>query len=760
MHQRTLGLRAAALPAIWNLELSCCVHMFMRYREGASLIFTALLIFLTDRLGSAQMPKDEQAAPSLTLQVRTDNDQTVFHVGELIRLHLSYSASGAGYQASTASYDRSGRLGIEKYLVQPETGWDDPLKSYYSVGGFIGGGLFSIQPLSAKPYTVDRDLNEWVRFNQPGRYHLVVSSTRVSPTTHRLGQSSPELRSNDLWITVIPATAEWQETTLANAVAVLNREKVTNSGLPDERRERAVATIRYLGTSAAAQEMARRLDDPEQFQFMLGLIATPTREAAVAAVQRVLNDPLAPVSSALIHTLSRLTLTETGQNQTSELTEKNTRPLNSLIVALAGKRGAAQTISAFTVAQEVATGGLSLSAPQRARLSAYLVSGFDSLPARSQADLLQYRWEALDQQTMLHLLPKVAERYRDGPVLNEMNLWEANNASAAALQHWWELDPASARPAILVEISRPKPRFGANVVGMLPEKELPEVDELLANHLVIEGGHDEVVASLIARYATSAIEPRVMSFLEEHVGQWRCDTQTDLLAYLLRVDAPAAAPMIERALNAREQTGCYRTLLTEVAQIHNDLILGKLATKSLMDDNPEIVSGAASYLGTYGSAAAEPVLWTRLESWTQTHPGKPVPSSSIFLAPQPDDNATDALIMSIATGAAWLADESKLNRLLALASTDIQRNRVEEYLRVWRMSPKQILVSGGTFNIAQYSLRTVAAASEKLKQFPHGATFAFYGDLTRKADQEALAILQSAAASVGITVEVGQQREP
>jgi hypothetical protein len=60
---------------------------------------------------------------------------------------------------------------------------------------------------------------------------------------------------------------------------------------------------------------------------------------------------------------------------------------------------------------------------------------------------------------------------------------------------------------------------------------------------------------------------------------------------------------------------------------------------------------------------AEPVLWARLASWTQTHPY---------------DNATDALIMAIATAGAWLADETKLNRLITFVSTDIQRNHVEE----------------------------------------------------------------------------------
>ncbi len=249
-----------------NLELLIRVHKLMRFRSDATFMFTALLILLTDRTVSAYVVQIEQP-PSLNLEARTENDQTVFHIGELVRLQLSYTASGAGYRASTASYDRGGRLGAEQYLVQPEAGWDDPLRSYFSLGAFMGGGLFSLQPLSTKPYVLYRDLNEWVRFNQPGRYRVVVSSTRASPTTYRLSQVNPELRSNELWITLIPATAEWQAATLANAVAqavspgrkilLLRRShKANRSRSVCYSSERSGFCWRHSGSSAAIATLA------------------------------------------------------------------------------------------------------------------------------------------------------------------------------------------------------------------------------------------------------------------------------------------------------------------------------------------------------------------------------------------------------------------------------------------------------------------------------------------------------------------------
>jgi hypothetical protein len=75
------------------------------------------------------------------LRVRTHGDQSTFHIGEVVPLELAFTnTSGEGYQLDTASYDRSGRLNEEKFVVEPGAGWDDPLALYYrSYQAFIMG---------------------------------------------------------------------------------------------------------------------------------------------------------------------------------------------------------------------------------------------------------------------------------------------------------------------------------------------------------------------------------------------------------------------------------------------------------------------------------------------------------------------------------------------------------------------------------------------------------------------------------------------
>ena len=54
------------------------------------------------------------------------------------------------------------------------------LDYFAASGGFIGGGIRAMGVLGEKPFVVKLDLNEWLRFEKPGKYTLSVRSQRVS----------------------------------------------------------------------------------------------------------------------------------------------------------------------------------------------------------------------------------------------------------------------------------------------------------------------------------------------------------------------------------------------------------------------------------------------------------------------------------------------------------------------------------------------------------------------------------------------------
>src|ERR1035438_6213279 len=104
------------------------------------------------------------AASSSTADVKLSlalkDGQSIFQQGEIIPLNLTFNSTAKGrYWADVRNYDRSGRLSIEQYCVEPEVA--DPLESYFRIGAFMGGGLGSDQQLSETALRVDAELNEW-----------------------------------------------------------------------------------------------------------------------------------------------------------------------------------------------------------------------------------------------------------------------------------------------------------------------------------------------------------------------------------------------------------------------------------------------------------------------------------------------------------------------------------------------------------------------------------------------------------------------
>jgi len=260
-----------------------------------SLAFSfAVTFLLLVRSSSAQnTPSPPPSDPQLTIS--TSNNRLSFQIGEIIPLDLVFtSPSHNKYQIDMARYDRSGRLSEDKFVVDPSTGWDDPLQLYFhSYKGFMGGGGRAYQVLSLTPTMVHAELNEWIRFKTPGQYRITVISGRVS----EIGSSTfggPGVTSNSLTLTVVPATKEWQESTLKTALEVLRSSRPTAvpSSNPYDLRTQAIKTLRYLGTADAARDMASRIDGGNSaWEFEAGLLGSPARSVGLEEMKRLLVKP-------------------------------------------------------------------------------------------------------------------------------------------------------------------------------------------------------------------------------------------------------------------------------------------------------------------------------------------------------------------------------------------------------------------------------------------------------------------------------------
>lgn len=678
---------------------------------------------------------ESRADNNVVLQVSIGSDQRAFHIGETIPLQLSFrSAIPNRYQVNMAQYDRSGRMEYEHFSVAPAEGAVDPLANRESG---VGGGLTGFKFLDSDPWIIKLNLNEWVRFTQPGEYRITITSTRVGvkDSSNPMGASPVTVTGNDLTIKIDAASRSWQKTAFDHAIAALDRPvPVKPQEIQEDAKTRrdAMDVLRFLGTPEAIRELAKRMrgDDTGNFDYvcLLGLIGSPDPDLARQAMRQALADPDHPIDGNFLYALRTL---ETGDHG-EHWREQQQSTVEELIAALPAKRGKALAVSLGTAVNE-AWNGATLSKQTSEKLVQQLIAMFDQLPQQQQNMLLTYRWDKIAGPAVLPILRRYAQAYRDFPIMNESNAYESLQVSASALQHWYELDPEGARPAIIKEITRPRPRYGARVLGILPDKTLPEVDAALAEHLDYDGVGN--VASLIARYASEGILSQVLEKLDPEIGKWACAIQDPLLAYVLRVSPGLARPRIEQAVAARGKdfSACNHGLFQSISEIHYDPVLEDIAVHSLNDPDPQVSMTAATMLGKFGSPAVESVLWDHYTQWTEKWQGRESELDSTFADPVNsrtwEIGLGGNLMQALVTGRSWLTEESKLQRLSQLTKVSRLRQQLDPYLKLWSDPPLTVSFNhnpsplGLDARVAQYEYHSLVDLEDKLAQFPAGTKF-------------------------------------
>ena len=669
----------------------------------------------------------------ISFTLALENGKSKFKQGEIVRLILSFASnSPKTYRMDGATYDRSGRLQMDRFHLDPEEGVTDPLFDYFhGSAGFMMGGIRTYPELEAKPHQIIYDLNEWFRFDKPGKYRLYLTSPRVS----RIGVKGndhpqlPDITSNTVEFEVLPSEREWTEKELRQAIQVLEAKdrKVDRRG--------ACRVLRFLGSKEAAAEMVRRLGNSEDecnSDYYFGLIGSPHRDYVIEELETQLTSPTQPVSENYLSLLTKLVIASRYPNaqpvftgnekpqqeqwqQVLKLSEKIQQQYTErLATAIANKSGVAKAVSVNTLL------GLKWEMGKLPQLSSVLTD----LPRREQRTLLEYRWKQIADTSLLPTLRRLYE-------MPSNDDYETTEINSLALRRIYELSPEEGRRLILAEIAKPQPRVRMAVLGRLPDETLPGLDQALISHL--EKAETEITSALVERYASPNILPRVRVLIEDQIGRLACSQQASLLAYCVRADAASGAAMIRRAVQARgpDQTRCYTNVLREVGKLHTDPELEKVAVEFLDDPDPEVVIDAAAMLGERGSAEAEEALWRRFEKWHQVWNGRERELQMDF---HDHDNPIrlqrgleQALRLALNHSPAWLMDAKKLERLRQLCITSEERKQVEHLIAEWqseisiRFAPEEN--TWGRAEVAHYSFNSLSALKSKLAQFPKGTVF-------------------------------------
>jgi hypothetical protein len=280
-------------------------------------------------------------------------------------------------------------------------------------------------------------------------------------------------------------------------------------------------------------------------------------------------------------------------------------------------------------------------------------------------------------------------------------------------------------------MERQHPRLDLTFYRLLPDKEIPQLDEMLAANLEASNGEDMTIVELIGRYASTAISPRVLKMEQDRMGTMPCEAQARFVAYALKADARTGAQLLEKALAARDETHCYTLLLGWVARRRFAPEVEQSAIVHLEDPDPEVAADAAFTLGQYGSPAAERPLWDRLRKWNQAWAGRaaelPNGTGSVFTNGL--QTALEmALVNALARARSWFAGPEKLRSIRALCVSQYAQGQVDIMLDTLSSTP---LIGVNTFGdgsfsggVYQYQTDSIDTLKEKLAQFPSGTLFA------------------------------------
>lgn len=495
-------------------------------------------------------------SPHLQISVTS----SVFRQGELIPITLSFRSKSANrYQINMATYDRSGRMMYERFLAEPSNGTNDPLLAYFKSAytPFMVGGITNFKFLTDSPYDVRLDLNEWLRFDSPGRYHVTVTSSRVSDAPGNMNFYKgviQDLKSNSIEFEIVTPDNIWQREQLNKILIDLDHAASKQGPFLSESRAAALRALRFLGSPDAAVELARHIRGEENqldWYCMFGLIGSPNRLAGYEELKKLLIDPDFPVGNVFLNAIAVVPLdpAKSAERLKQQREENWKRAQSTLTEAVSLKRGKALAVSANTILQSTDP---NMTQEVRHKLESLLMEHFSELAIEDQRRWLEEKWPTVNGAQSVPILRAIVAKYADYPVPNAPNVLPAYNyfkLSGDALRRWYELDPEGARPAVLAEIVRKRPRFSANTLGMLPEKVLPNEQRAIAdNFLAAEGDAVEGnLASLLNRYADVTVLPLVLPKITKKLeGPWACIPENNAVAYVQKVDPEAAKPLIER----------------------------------------------------------------------------------------------------------------------------------------------------------------------------------------------------------------------
>ncbi len=397
----------------------------------------ALLLLLAVLSGHSAVASE---ARGLKMDFRTTTGSTVFHIGEVIPIQVSFSSTKLHRYLAPCNLFWHPGFGFPhcyfatpwQFSITPAQGWQD--QSSDLIPFMEGGPEFDVatRNLTREPVLNLETLSDLFRFSQPGEYkvHLTVEIALDDRKLHKPGDGPKPKTvtvSRELVIHIVPVEMVWEQEVIRKGVEAFlaRRQPEVESGYRE-----AAKALCYLGTPNAALAQARlAVQDRGGYGCMA---RSPNVETGVKEMQRLLVDPETPVNQhffeMLVGLLNRAKSPRYEMMMVSQKIVDEQREV--LFQALPRKQGGARIVCLMTVLANpprvlpVPAGIMHFQEP----VISTLVENWNDLPEDFKARLLNELWLAVQSPRFLPMLRSRAEA-----------------GDQIALQRWMEMDPESAR---------------------------------------------------------------------------------------------------------------------------------------------------------------------------------------------------------------------------------------------------------------------------------------------------------------------------
>jgi hypothetical protein len=575
--------------------------------------------------------RDAEAAKNAStgFSIRFADGRRTFHPGQAIKLVFSFQ----GHGVSPFNWEHCSSLGVADAVLDHADGTVDPQADLWDNGltspvcgvlsGISGGGGVRRPDgtVEVSPWEFPVYLNQGVRFDRPGRYRFYVRSR------HRLvsDPSLPPLVSNVLELDIVDRDPKWEDRTLEEAVGVLD------SSTDYAARAEAARAIAFLGSRDAVDEMAKRFYrvssvradagsqkiDPDSAldQYWLrGIYGAREREHVVAQLAEQLDRPDRFISPGFVSDLAVLELTRQTTARPIDRSAYDSLRRSYAARHLAAQKAAGrlrpdlqQTFAFAAKHSFLRLDALGLTEAY-AKFPEDVDSAFATLQPAAQQKLLNgvRNWTVFHDPVFIPMLRRLAAgRTPDGP-------------QDTAFRLLYDLTPDEGRQIALRELADPRSVLSITGLSVLPDPELPALEDTFAQSLEAAATSDDYGRALdrVERFATVRILPRVQKVYERSRTSRSCELAPPALAYFFRVEPGYARTELIKVTEAVfKDGGCKTGMLPAIAKRRMVATLEESAIQQLNHPNARVVADAATMLQEYGTARAEGPLWLAMERW-------------------------------------------------------------------------------------------------------------------------------------------------